>query len=126
MEKLKDIKPIVEIPDFSFYAYIFSISIFTIFLLLLIYKIIKILSSKKIDKRKEMIKKLKKVNFENPKKAAYQITKYGRELVYDDRSYKIFEELLKRLQKYKYKKEVSKADEETKKYFKLFLETLHE
>jgi len=72
-----------------------------------------------------LFRELKSVDFTNSKEAAYKITKYGRELVYDDRSYKIFEELLKKVQKYKYKKEVPLVDEETKKYFKLFLETIN-
>lgn len=126
MEKLKDIKPLVEIPDFSFYTYIFSISLFTIVIILLVYKLFKIFSQKKEDYRKKLYKKLKNVDFNNSKKFAYEVTKYGRKLVFDDRSYKIFSELLKRVQKYKYKKDVPKIDEETKKYFKLFLKTIDE
>jgi len=126
MDKLKDIKPLVEIPDFSFYAYLITISIISVAMVILIYKIFKIFTSKKISKREILIEKLKKIDLKDSKKAAYLITKYGREVVNDDRSYKIFEELLKRVQKYKYKKRVSAMDEETKRYFKLFIKTLHE
>lgn len=73
-----------------------------------------------------MIAILKNIDLEDSKRAAYTITKLGRELVWDDRSFKIFEELLRRLQRYKYKKEVSKLDDEVKRYLKLFLETVDE
>lgn len=126
MGKIKDIKPIVDIPDFSFYAYIFSSLILVLIIMLLFFELIKIYAKKKIDKRKEMIKELKSLDFSDSKKAAYTITKYGRELVYDDRSYKIFEELLTNLQKYKYRKNPPKMDEDVKKYLRLFIETVNE
>ncbi|HIE34576.1 MAG TPA: hypothetical protein EYP79_00050 [Campylobacterales bacterium] len=126
MDKLRDIKPLVQIPDYSFYAYIIAILLAIFLFLILFYKIIKIFTAKKVDPRKEMINSLKNLDFNNPKKAAYLITKLGRELVHDDRSYKIFEELLRRLQKYKYKKDVPQIEDDVKSYLKLFLETVNE
>lgn len=126
MNKIKDIKPIVDIPDFSFYAYIVSVIIFILIISIFFYKIVRIFSKKKVDKRKEMIEELKNLDFSDSKKAAYLITKYGRELVHDDRSYKIFEELLYKLQKYKYRKNPSKITKDVKDYLKLFIETVNE
>ncbi len=126
MDKIRDIKPLVEISDYSFYLYLFLIIIFFLLLFIVFYKIVKIFSNKKIDKRKILIKKLKNIDFKDSKKAAYLITKIGRELVHDDRSYKIFEELLIRLQKYKYRKNPPKISEEVKRYLRLFIETVDE
>ncbi len=126
MDRLKDIKPLVEISDFSFYAYIFALIISFLLFFILFYKLMKIFKKKRVDKRKEMIETLRNIDIEDSKRAAYTITKLGRELVWDDRSFKIFEELLRRLQRYKYKKEVSKLDDEVKRYLQLFLETVDE
>ena len=121
MEKLRDIKPLVEIPDYSFYLYIFLMLLATLVVVVTIYWLITRVSQKRIDERKAILQELQALDFDDPKKVAYLITKKGKLLVKDSSSLKIYEELLRRLAKYKYKKDVPPLDTETKRYIKLFL-----
>ena len=124
MEKLRDIKPLVEIEDYSFYLYLAAIAAATLFVALAVYLLIKLFTKRKTDRRKELVKELKNVDLSSPKEVAYKFTKIGKELVMDESSYKIYTELIKRLARYKYKKEVPDIDKETMEYIKLFLKVV--
>ena len=128
MPDIKDIKPLVEIPDLSLYVVIFLGLVIFIVAFIVIYNIIyKFLHDKKRRIRKAVLKKLKEVDFENPKKAAYEITKYGRYLVHDDKSKKVFEEILPLLEKYKYKKSVDeKLSRKVIRHYYLLVEAVDE
>lgn len=126
MEKLRDIKPLVEIPDYSFYLYLAVMLIVTLIIALIIFYLIRFFSKKRIDKREQILKYLKSLSFDNPKRVAYAITKYGRFLVKDESSARLYEELVRKLTKYKYKKVVEPLDEELKKEIKLFLRVHNE
>ena len=119
--ELRDIKPLVEIPDYSFFLYVAVITFVTVFVAAAIYWLIKVLSQKRAEKKEDYRKILQTMDLNDSKKVAYLITKYGKHLIKDSSALKIYEELLKRLAKYKYKKEVPPLDEETKRYIKLFL-----
>ncbi|BCD67558.1 hypothetical protein [Nitratiruptor sp. YY09-18] len=121
MEKLRDIKGLVEIPDYSFFLYIFFIVVVTTLAAVLVYLVIKAIGSRKKSKREEVLQKLRSLNLDNPKEVAYAITRYGRYIVNDSARAKMYEELVRRLTPYKYKKEVPKLDSETKKMINLFL-----
>lgn len=122
---IKDIKPLVEIPDFSIFLFI-SIIVFGSFVLIaLTIFLVKYIKKRRENLKKSYLKILKSVDFSNPKESAYAITKYGRLLIYDDRSKQIFETLEQKLQAYKYKKEVESFDDEVKKYYNLFLEIVN-
>ena len=121
MEQLRDIKPLVEIPDFSFYIYLFFIFLATLLAALFIYWIIKKLGQKRIDEKRAVLEELQSLDLSDAKRVAYAITKKGKILVKDSSTLKIYEELLRRLAKYKYKKDVPPLDSETKRYIKLFL-----
>ena len=54
------------------------------------------------------------------------MTRYGRHLAEDQRRRQIFDQLLPRLEAYKYKKEVPPIDAETRRYMKLFIEMCHD
>ncbi|WP_236579131.1 hypothetical protein [Hydrogenimonas urashimensis] len=54
------------------------------------------------------------------------MTKYGRLLAEDKRRKEILEQLIPRLERYKYKKTVPPLDEETKRFMKLFIEMSHD
>ncbi len=128
MPDIKDIKPLVEIPDLSLYAVVFFALLIVISLAVVIYNIIyKFLHDKKRRIRKAVLKKLKEVDFNNPKKAAYEITKYGRYLIHDDKSRKVFEEILPLLERYKYKKEVDEnLSRKVIRYYYLLVEAVDE
>jgi hypothetical protein len=121
MEKLRDIKPLVTIPDYSFYLYLVTIISVTLGVAAIIYMLISFFSRTKEDRRKVIIKKLESIDLNDSKRVAYTFTKYGKELIKDESSYKIYSELIRRLAKYKYKKEVEGLDEESLEYIKLFL-----
>ncbi len=122
LKGLKDIKNIVQIPDFSFYIFLSLIIVGVIVVIILSIYIFKFIKKRGQSKRKFYIQKLKNIDLNDSKKAAYMITKYARALANTKESEKILEELLKELDKYKYVKNSPKMDEQSKKYLKLFLE----
>ncbi len=77
---------------------------------------------KKADPRITWLKKLDKMDLADAKRSAYIMTRYGRLLAEDKRRQEILSQLLPRLERYKYKKEVPPLDEETKRFMKLFIE----
>ena len=162
MQELRDIRELAVIPDFSIYIIVVITFILVLLMIVLIYEFVNYLKRKKSKNiRKEVYKRLKNIDFSNSKKAAYQITKYGRFLSHDEtvmfskaqtkknsisnflsdrhlgfapvkrkfsdeKAKEIFNLLQEKLQPYKYKKEVDKIDEDTKRVFNLFLEVIHE
>ncbi len=125
MNQLRDIKPLVDISDFSLYIFWGLIILVVGILIFLLIIFIKKFSFKK-NKEKEYLAALSRIDWSNPKKAAYEATYYGRLLANDDRREKLFEELVKRLEPYKYKKEVGKVDEDVIKYFNLYKQVCDE
>ncbi len=125
MEELRDIRGLEEISDLSFYLFV-GASLFVLLIIgILIYLFYKHFKSKKeLNIRKEVLERLENVNFDNPKKAAYEITKYGRFLIEDEQSEKIFLELEKKLEKYKFTKEVDPIDKDTLNQYDLFMKML--
>ena len=116
MVKLKDIKPLEEI-DFSLLDYLI-IAFVIIFLIILFFALIR-LFRKKEDILKE---KLKEIDFNNPKKTAYIIGSLRPFL--NKEAFNYWEELNKKLERYKYKKEVEAFSEEIKQEINLFLKMI--
>ena len=119
--QLRDIKPLVEIPDSSLYLYwglIFSGVLLVVLLGYFIYK--RIDFSKKEDREKQYLEALNTIDWSSPKKAAYRATYHGRLLATDERKKELYSQLFPLLEKYKYKKEVEKVDTETIKQFELY------
>ena len=78
-------------------------------------------NKKRVNVRKATYGQLLHVSLDDPKKAAYEITKYGYLFKNDTlRNTEMYHNLVERLEKYKYKKEVDAIDEETKSYFELY------
>jgi hypothetical protein len=126
-EQLKDIKPLLEIPDNSYYIY-WGVIIFVVILLLgiLFFVAKKFWDNRKENLAKGYLKKLKEIEWKDTKKSAYEATHYARLLATDERREKLFEELEPLLEQYKYKKEVESIDEETRKRFNLFVQVTDE
>ncbi len=122
MDKLKDIKSLVDIPDYSFYLYLLFIIVVTTLAAVFVYFLLRILSRKKINKKEEIKKRLRSLDLNDAKTVAYEITRYGRYLVSDESKARLYEDLVKKLTPYKYKKEVPPLNEELKKEIKLFLQ----
>ncbi len=125
--QLRDIKPLLEIPDSSYYVY-WGLIVF-IFLLLLgiVFLAIKnFWENRKLNLAKGYVEKLKSLDWKQSKKSAYEATHYARLLATDKKKKELFSQLEPMLEQYKYKKEVEAVDEETQKHFDLYVQVSDE
>ncbi len=119
---LHDIKPLIEIHEYSLYYFI-GVSLLAAFILsgflYLAYKWIK--NRKKFNKRVEHYKLLNTIDYTNPKKAAYDLTLYGATFKNDSEHHlQAYENMIEKLEKYKYKKNVEDFDADTLHVIDLF------
>lgn len=126
-EQLRDIKPLLEIPDSSYYIY-WGLIDFAIFLLLAIVFFIakKLWDNRKINLAKGYLEAMKKIDWKETKKSAYEATHYARLLATDERRKELFSQLEPLLEKYKYKKEVESVDQDTLNKFNLYVQVADE
>jgi len=125
MIEIHDIKPIVEIPDVSIYFYYSIIVLLVTLGSIVIFFIYKFLKPKKRSEEYKYYEILRNTDFENTKKAAYDISKYGRLLAKDERQKRLILELVELLSMYKYKKEIkSKISNEIETKFQIFMESI--
>ena len=120
---LHDIKPLIEIQEYSMY-YLGGILIVGIIVLFaLLYLAFKYFSNRnKFNIRKYNLSRLKAIDFTNAKSAAYSITEYGITFKDDsDRHSRAYDALLEELESYKYKKNVENFSDETKHKFEIYL-----
>lgn len=122
--KLYDIKPLVDVPDISVFAFIALLGMGGVLLLLLLYMLFIFIKQRKKNERKEYFEILENLNLEETKHAAYSITKYGRLLAQSDREKKFFYLLLETLDEYKYKKEVKPFSQNTLIKYENFMEEI--
>jgi hypothetical protein len=126
-EELRDIKPLLEIPDSSFYIYWGLIGFGVLLLLgILFFAGKKLWENRKINLAKGYLERLKAIDWKDAKHSAYEATHYARLLATDDRKKELFSQLEPMLEKYKYKKEVDEVDVETKNKFNLFVQVADE
>jgi hypothetical protein len=124
---LKDIKPLLEIPDNSFYIYWGLIAFASLLLLAILFFIAKrFWEKRKEDLAKGYLKKLKAIDWKDAKHSAYEATHYARLLATDERRKELFSQLEPMLEKYKYKKEVDEVDQDTKNKFNLYVQVADE
>ena len=125
--QLKDIKPLLEIPDNSLYLYWGLIGFGTLLLASILFFVTKKLwENKKVNLSKTYLNILKTLDWNDTKNAAYMATHYGRLLATDTRRKELFSQLEPMLEAYKYKKEVEHIDEDTLKHFNLYVQVVHE
>jgi hypothetical protein len=120
---LHDIKPLIEIQEYSF-EYLIAIGIFVSLLLVgvgyLLYRYFK--NKNKFNIRAEHSKLLHSISLKDTKEAAYKITLYGLTFKDDSLRHKQnYEALVDLLENYKYKKNVEKFDEDVKRQFERYL-----
>jgi len=125
--ELRDIKPLLEIPDSSYYIYI-GLIILAIVLVttVLVFLGIKLWKLRKADMRKVYLKELKALDWSETKKSAYLATELGRKLATEERTEEIYRQLVPLLEQYKYKKEVPSIDDETLQQYNLLVHVLDE
>ena len=119
---LHDIKPLLEVQDYSFYYFLAVVIVFTLIILGVLYLFYKHFRTKKrFNLRKEHYKILQSINLKEPKKAAYELTEYGATFKDDSlRHLKTYNDMVEKLEKYKYKKSVDDFDSETVRVIELY------
>jgi uncharacterized membrane protein len=123
IEKLKDIKPNVIIPNNSLVillSFIFVLLI-TGTLLYLFFK--KPKRREKPTLKEIKLKELKALDFDNDKEVAYKFTTNAY-LFLDDKNKDKYEEIVKKLEPYKYKKDTPAMPKELKSSIKEFIREL--
>ncbi len=127
MDKLHDIKPLIAITDYSMFLLIVTILIGIVIAFILFKKGYNYaISHCKIDCEKYFFIQYSKVDWSNPKKAAYDATYYGMRLARDKRRREIFKQLRVRLDKYKYKQDYKEVDKDTLNYYNLYKQVCDE
>jgi len=119
---LHDIKPIVDIQEYSLY-YLLGASFLALLVLAgssyLIFKYIKARNAFNI--RKEHFKILNTLDLRDTKHAAYSITSLGLTFRNDSQRHsEMYDNIAQRLESYKYKKEVDEFDSEVKGYIEVY------
>ncbi|MEJ2372815.1 MAG: hypothetical protein P8Y22_00955 [Sulfurimonas sp.] len=113
--QLHDIKPLMEIQEYSFYyflAIVIAASIILLGVLYLLYKYFK--ERKKYNQRKDHLSRLSTLDMNNTKQTAYDLTMFGATFKDDSlRHLKHYELMVEKLEKYKYKKSVEEFDADT-------------
>lgn len=125
--QLRDIKPLLEIPDSSYYIYWGLIGfglLLSIGILFFIAK--KFWENRKINLAKGYLEVLKKIDWIDTKKSAYEATHYARLLATDERRKELFSQLEPMLEQYKYKKVVDEVDRDTQNKFNLYVQVADE
>jgi len=126
--ELRDIKPLLEIPDSSYYIFLGLIFLgLTIVVLIIFFLIKKFWKKKKIDMQKVYFEQFKNLDWSEVKTSAYEATRLGRLLTKEnERSKEIYEQLVPMLEAYKYKKEVPMLDEDTLNQYNLLVHIIDE
>jgi len=125
--QLRDIKPLLEIPDSSYTIYWGLISfVALLFLGVLFFVFKKLWDNRKINLAKGYLEAIKKIDWVDTKKSAYEATHYARLLATDERRKELFSQLEPMLEQYKYKKEVNDIDTDTRNKFNLYVQVADE
>jgi hypothetical protein len=125
--QLRDIKPLLEIPDSSYYIYWGLISLGVLLGVGVLFFVLKKLwENRKINLAKGYLEAIKKIDWSDTKKSAYAATHYARLLATDERRKELFSQLEPMLEKYKYKKEVDEIDTDTRNRFNLYVQVADE
>ena len=121
---LHDIKPIVEVQEYSLYYFLTATAVVIILLFGVAFLVYKWFQKRNaFNIRKEHLASLKSLTTKDAKKAAYDITFYGATFKDDSQRHsEMYKNLTGRLEAYKYKKEVDALDSETLGYFELYKE----
>lgn len=123
---LHDIKPIVEVQEYSLYYFLGVASVAALLVAALGYLIYKYFQRRNtFNLRKEHFRLLNSLDLNNTKESAYMITSLGATFKDDSpRHREMYENLTNRLEEYKYKKEVDKFSEEVLGYIELYKEMI--
>ena len=121
MEELKDIKDIVEVPEYSFFILI-GLTVFIVLLLSLAVYFFKNRRRrrKKITVKERALEKLKNIDFRDTKSVVYTFEEQSR-LFLNEKNQEKFDSIIKELTIYKYKKDIPALDSSIEKRIKTFI-----
>jgi len=114
---IRDIKPNVEIVDINFYLFLFFFTFVVAVLVILIYKF---LTQKKPSIKQKAYEEIKNFDYTDSKKVAYSFKELAKPLINEENE-KLYEEINKDLEQYKYKPNVPAISDETIKKIEQFL-----
>jgi hypothetical protein len=121
---LHDIKPIVDVQEYSLYYFLGVVGVALLLACGIAYLLyLQLKKRRAFNLRKEHKKLLGALDLSDVKRSAYNMTYYGATFKNDSpRHVEMYKNLSERLQEYKYKKEVAELDKETLGYFELYKE----
>ena len=113
---LHDIKPLIEIQEYSMYYLIaLVIAVFVVVLALIYFAYQYFTTRNKFNIKKEHLKLLKSLDMSDTKRVAYEVTQYGATFAGDnEQNERTYKNLVEELESYKYKKNVESFSKETK------------
>lgn len=126
-DELRDIKPLLDIPDNSYELLIGGLSIALFLALLSVFFLArKLWRDKEIDMQKIYFEKFRDIEWNDSKKAAYEVTYLGRLLATEPRTKEIYSQLVPMLDEYKYRKNVPTVDSDTLRQYNLLVHVIDE
>lgn len=124
MEELKDIKGIIEVPDYSLWILLSIITCVILCLILAIYFLKnRRKKRKKLTSKQIAMRNLKEIDFDDTKGAVYSFCENFQYFI-DEKNKESFEELQKELEIFKYKKEIEKLSDEQKNTIKRMIKEI--
>jgi len=119
---LHDIKPIVDVEEYSLYYFLGTAFVVLVVIALLSYLLYIYMKKRNaFNIRKEHFKLLNSLDLSDTKQSAYAITNYGATFKDDsDRHKEMYNNITNRLEGYKYKKKVDSFDDETLGFIELY------
>ncbi|PUE63978.1 hypothetical protein [Arcobacter caeni] len=124
MEELKDIKGIIEVPDYSLWILLSIIACVVFCLIILIYFFKNRRKKRKKPTLKQIaMKNLKEINFDDTKSAVYTFCENFQYFI-DEKNKESFEKLQKELEIFKYKKEIEKLSDKQRNRIKSMIKEI--
>lgn len=124
MEELKDIKGIIEVPDYSLWILLSMIVGLLLCLIFVIYYFKnRRKKRKKLTSKQIAMKNLKEIDFDDTKGAVYSFCENFQYFI-NEKNKESFEELQKELEIFKYKKEIEKLSNEQKNKIKSMIKEI--
>ncbi len=126
--ELRDIKPLLEIPDSSYYLFLGMVGLLALLVLLLLFFLFKkFWRAKRESLEQRYFEEFKNLDWHEVKSSAYRATYLGRKLTQNhERTQEIYEQFLVMLEPYKYRKEVAPIDEKTLQHYNLLVHIIDE
>jgi len=123
LEKLRDIKGIVEVVDYSMYYLVMLIFLVFAAIIAIIWFLRKPKKRKKPTNAQKALQNLKDIDYENSKDIAYTFS-LNIPFFTNEKNSEEIKKILEKAEVYKYKKKIPDMDEEFKKSVKKIIERL--